>query len=143
MTEKTIPVYLPESTVRKLQKAAEVTYRSVDDILLSTINAALAAPPNLPPDLADELSAMHLLSDEALREALPPTLSPDDQHRLQHLNHIGSEQTLTATEATEQATLLYAYHRSILRRAQAMAILSQRGHAVHHLLDIQEAPSSD
>lgn len=68
MPEKIVTVRLPESALafRKLKRAAELTYRSVDDVLVSTINAALAASPDLPPDLADELAAMHLLSDEAL-----------------------------------------------------------------------------
>lgn len=130
MLEKTITVQLPESAFRKLKRAAELTYRSVDEILVSTIDAALIAPPNLPSDLADELAAMHLLSDDALRAAVQPSLSPAEQHRLQQLNHIAGERPLTQAEAAEQAVLLKAYHRSVLRRAQALAILAQRGHPI-------------
>jgi len=97
---------------------------------VSTINAALTAPPNLPPDLADELAVMHLFSDDALWAAVQPSLSPAEQHRLRQLNHLAGERPLTQAEASEQAVLLRAYHRSVLRRAQALAILGQRGHPV-------------
>ncbi len=130
MSEKTITVNLPEPAFRKLQRAAELTYRSVDDILTSTINATLVAPPDLPSDLADELAAMHLLSDDALWAAAQPSLSPAEQRRLEQLNHIAGERSLTEAEAKEQAALLKAYHRSVLRRAQALAVLAQRGHPV-------------
>lgn len=114
----------------KLQKAAEVTYRSVDDLLASTIDATLSAPPNLPEELARELAALHLLSDEALWATLLPSLSPTEQHRLQQLNHVAGERDLTTAETVEQTALLNAYYRSMLRRAQAMAILKQRGHEI-------------
>jgi len=130
MAEQTITVKLPESAVRKLQRAAELTHRSVDEILANAIHAVLTAPPDLPPDLADELAAMRLLSDEALWAAVQPSLSPAEEARLKQLNRIAGERPLTQAEAAEQAALLEAYHRSLLRRAQALAILAQRGHPV-------------
>jgi len=84
MPEKTITVKAPEPAFRKLERAAELTYRPVDDILVSTINAALTAPLNLPRDLADELAGMHLLSDDALA-AVQPSLSPAEHHRLRRV----------------------------------------------------------
>lgn len=147
MPEKTIAVQLPESAFRKLQRAAELTYRSVDDVLVSTIDAALTAPPDLPPDLANELGAMRLLSDDALWAAVQPSLSPAEQHRLRQLNHIAGERSLTEAEAAEQTALIEAYHRSVLRRAQALAILTQRGYSIprEDLLHVpfdDEAPDS-
>lgn len=130
MTVKTLTVTLPEPIFLKLQKAAEMTYRSVDDLLASTIDATLSAPPNLPDELTRELAALHLLSDEALWAALQPSLSPTEQHRLHQLNHLAGERTLTNAETTEQTALLNAYYRSMLRRAQAIAILKQRGHDI-------------
>ena len=130
MSEQTITIKLPEATLRKLRRAAELTHRSVDEIVTSTIQAALVAPPDLPPELSDELAAMHLLSDDALWAAAQPSLSPAQQTRLEQLNHIAGQRPLTQAEAAEQAALLEAYHRSLLRRAQALAILAQRGHPV-------------
>lgn len=128
MAEKTVTVQLPESTFRKLSKAAELTHRTVDDLLDTTVNAALAAPTDLPQELSDELAAMNLLSDEALKAAAEPSLSAADQQRLSQLNEKAAVETLTPAEVKEQADLLAAFHRSVLRRAQALAILAQRGH---------------
>lgn len=130
MADQTLTITLPEAAVRRLRRAAELTYRSVDEVVATTINAALPALPNLPTDLADELAAMHLLSDAALWAAAQPSLAPTEQYRLQQLNDVAGERALTQAEADEQAALLLAYHRSILRRAQAFAILAQRGHTI-------------
>ncbi|MCP4167583.1 MAG: hypothetical protein GY759_17065 [Chloroflexi bacterium] len=135
--EQTITVKLPQSIVRRLQRAAEITYRSVDEVLASTVEAALSAPSDLPDELADELAAMHLLNDEALHAAAQPSLSAADQQRLQQLNQEAGEGELTLAEATEQTALLAAYYRSMLRRAQALAVLAQRGYPV---LDQQACP---
>lgn len=127
---RTITITLPEPAFRKLQRAAELTYRSMDEILSNVINAALIAEPDLPPELAEELGAMHLFSDEALWAAARPSLSPAEQERLRQLNEIAGERTLSAAEAAEQSRLLEAYQRAVLRRAQALAILKQRGHPI-------------
>ncbi len=130
MSESTVAVRLPKLTYRKLQRAAELTYRTVDDILASAVESSLPTIADVPPELAEELTALHLFSDEALWAATKPIFSPAEQARLSQLNQTAGERDLTAVEIAEQETLLAAYHRSVLRRAQALAILSQRGHAV-------------
>ena len=116
--------------MRRLKRAAELTFRSIDELLAITIDAALPVSPSLPDDVADELAAMHLLSDAALQAAAQPSLAPTEQSRLEQLNHIAGERPLTQAELAEQAALLNAYHRSVLRRAQALAVLALRGHPV-------------
>ena len=58
-------------------------------------------------------------------------MSPHEEERLEQLNDVAKEQPLTRAE---QQTLLDAYSRSILRRAQALALLRQRGHDVAQAL---------
>lgn len=128
MTTQTVSVGLPRSIFLKLEQAAELTHRSVEDVLIATVNAALVEPPGLPADLANELAAMYLFSDEALWAATRPSLSPAEQFRLNQLNHKAGERPLTQAEEAEQEHLLTAYHRSVLHRAKALAILAQRGH---------------
>lgn len=130
MSEKTITVTLPELEFHRLQRAAELTYRSIDDIVSSVLNVASSVPPDLPPEVGDELAAMRLFSDDALWAATQPSLSLAEQERLRQLNRIGGERALTQAEATEQAALLEAYQRSVLRRAEALALLRERGHPV-------------
>lgn len=70
----------------------------MDEILVSTINAAPTAPPSPPPELAGELAGMHLLSDDALRAAVQPSLSRTEQHRLRQLNHTAGERPLAQAD---------------------------------------------
>lgn len=128
MTTQTVSVGLPRAVFLKLERAAQLTHRTVEEVLATTVNAALVEPPDLPADLANELAAMHLFSDEALWAATHPSLSPAAQVRLRQLNHKAGERPLSQAEAAEQERLLDAYHRSVLRRAKALAILAQRGH---------------
>lgn len=130
MLQQTLTVNLPESTVRKLKRAAELTFRSVDDVLDATINVALSAPPDLPDNLADELAAMNTFSDEALLAAASSSFSHAQQRRLSQLSHAGGDRTLTPAEHTEMAQLLEAYDQAVLRRAKALSILALRGFSV-------------
>lgn len=130
MNTTTLTVTLPEPIMRRLKRASELTYRPVNEILVSTINAALIAPPNLPEDLADELAAMALLDDGALKAASRSSFSSTEQYRLRQLNQIAQERVLSQAEADEQTALLNAYHHAVLRRAQALATLNQRGYSI-------------
>ena len=130
MATGVVNVQLPEPVFRKLQRAADLAHRSVEELLATTVNAALPESPDLPDDLADELTTMYLLGDDALWAATEPSMPPAEQRRLGQLNHAAGERPLTKAEEAEQTRLFAAYHRSVLRRAQAFAILAQRGHPI-------------
>src|SRR5262249_52891144 len=97
-----------------------------------TLEAALPLAPDVPPEIAHELTAMHFFSDEALWAATAPSLSPTEETRLTQLNSAATERALTGAEQAEQHSLMAAYHRSVLRRAKALALLAQRGLAAAH-----------
>lgn len=136
MAVATIPVQLPESLYQRLQTAATVAQRSIDEILASAVAVALPPAPDLPDTLATELAEMIWLSDAALDAATRPTFTPAQQARLAELNHWVDERTLTPQEKREQEQLLAAYEVSVLRRAQAYAILARRGHRVPNYADL-------
>src|SRR5690606_27370479 len=100
------------------------------EIVAATVDAALASDLDLPDELEAELAAMHLFSDDALWAAAHPSMSDHEQQRLAQLNEMSQECPLTQAEQAEQQTLLTAYRRSMLRRAQALALLKQRGHNI-------------
>jgi hypothetical protein len=74
MTTQTVSVGLPRAVFLKLERAAQLTHRTVEKVLTTTVNAALVEHPDLPANLANELAAMHLFSDEALWAATHPSL---------------------------------------------------------------------
>lgn len=88
----------------------------------------LEIPADLPPDLANEIAAMALFTDEALRSASDASLSPAQQHRLRQLTQSSQERRLTDADASELEYLMEQYDIAVLRRAHALALLSQRGY---------------
>jgi len=126
----TIAVHIPEALFHKLKRVADLTHRSVEDVTVTSLEAVLPSVQNLPPDIANELAAMHLFSDDALWAATAPSFSPTEEYRLNQLNAAAEERDLTPAEEAEQQSLITAYQRSVLRRAKALAILAQRGHRV-------------
>lgn len=142
IAEQTLTVRLPASVVAKLKRAAVLTYRSVDDIVATTVDAALIEPPSAPAGVAAEFAAMHLLSDQALQAAAQPSLSSAELLRLRQINYIAGTRALTQAEAAEQEALLEAYHISVLRRAQALAILVQRGHKIPYQTSLESSDNA-
>jgi hypothetical protein len=136
----TVSVRLPRPIYHRLQRVAEVTHRSVEDVLATTVDAALPPDPDLPADFAAELSAMTLFSDEALFAASESAFSSAQRRRLDQLIHAGGSRTLTHVEKAELSQLTDLYDRAVLRRAKALAILTQRG---HELPDRTSLPDKD
>jgi hypothetical protein len=127
MSTGTISVQVPEPVFRRLERVAAVTHRSVADVLTTSVNLALPRISDLSDDLADELAAMSMLSDEALWAA-ESAFSPAQQRQLEQLSHAGGLRTLSGIEAAELKQLVDLQDRSVLRRAQAFAILAHRGY---------------
>ena len=82
----------------------------------------------LPADLAAQLTAMALFSDEALWAATASSLSPAQQRQMDQLIAKGKVRKLGRTESAELESLLEEYDRAVLRRAKALAVLSNRGY---------------
>jgi len=140
---QTVSVQLPEAIYRRLQWASELTYRPVDEILSSALTVALGVPPELPTQQQNELAAFGMLSDAALWAASESSLSPVQQRRLHQLNRAAGERTLSSSEAHEQVELLDLYQRSVLQRAQALALLAYRGYDLPDRTDFPDPLESD
>ena len=138
MAEETVTLTFPETSYRVLKRAAELTHRSLDDLLASTLNVALSLPPELPSDLADELGAMVWYNDQALWAASESSLSPSQRRRMSQLTEAGKERPLAASETAELEHLLDEYDRSVLRRARALAILGMRGYPIPARTDLPD-----
>lgn len=134
-----VTIQLPEPLYRRLQGAAQVSHRTVDEVLSATLAVALPPSPNLPETLSNELAEMIWMSDDDLWGATRPTFSEEQQERLAELNDLHDDRPLTEDEVAEQTHLHAAYERSVLRRAQAFAILFRRGHAIPSYADLARA----
>ncbi len=121
---------IPVPIYDRLKRAAKLTNRSVEDVLVATIDAALPPDPALPAELADNLAALSLFNDDALWAAAESSLSPAQQHRLEQLATTADFRSLTTAEFSELTQLAEFFDLSVLRRARALAILVQRGYQI-------------
>jgi hypothetical protein len=62
---------------QRLKRAAELMHRSVEELAATTLEAAFPLAPDVLPEIANELTARHLFSDEALWAATAPVPVPD------------------------------------------------------------------
>lgn len=135
--ERTFSITIPENVFQKIVTVATATERTIDDVISNTVNATYTAPDGIPSTLANELASMQQMKDAALWNALEPSFTTKQQKRLSDLNELGSEQMLASSESNEKEELMVQYHRSVLRRAQAIAILTLRGYTItdEHLMN--------
>ena len=127
---RTETVAIPEPIYRQLEQSANIANRSIDEILIQTLQVALPPSPDLPAALANELAEMLWMSDHSLIKATQPSMTKQEQKRLSTLNDTADDRLLTDEEKNEQKQLLAQYERSLLRRSQAFAILARRGHSI-------------
>lgn len=125
-----VKIGVPVPLYDRLKRAAELTHRSVEDVLASTVNVALPADPTLPAELVDDLAALAFYSDDALWAAAESSFSSAQQRRLEQLSTIADSRSLTKAETSELSQLLEQYDRSVLSRAKALAVLAQRGYQI-------------
>lgn len=142
-TTPTMMLEVPEPVFRRLQHIAEITHRSIQDVLVSTVNMALPSEADLPAEVADELAAMSMFNDDALWAAVESSLSSSQQRRIRQLNETADTRSLTHAEEKELAQLLDAYDRAVLRRARALALLAHRGYDIAPLTAAMAAADDD
>ena len=122
-----INLELPTSTYRRLEKKAKQSAKSVTELVQDLILREAADLPELSAEVEAEISSFNHLTNETLALIAQSTITSDQQQRLAELNSDAGERELSTAEKDQQAQLLEAYQRSILRRAKATAILKQRG----------------
>ena len=118
---QTLTITLPDSVFKTLTRMAELTYRSVDEVVASTVETTLVSP-DLSADLAGELTQMAFLSDKDLWRAARSRLTTEENERMQELLDKRQRIGLSAQEDQEADDLLLRYDRRMLLRAQSMAL---------------------
>jgi len=130
---QSVTIRLPDPIYQQLKRRADQSRRSVEDELIEVVATAVPLD-ELPLDLAEAISPLAALDDEALWSAARNRLSVDDAERLEDLSSKQQREGLSAAEADETAVLLRRYERAMLIRARAAALLKERGHDVSSLL---------
>jgi hypothetical protein len=134
MAVQTVTVNVPGALYTRLQRRAEQANRTVEAELLDVLATAVPVADELPADLAEAVSPLALLDDEALGRAARSPLAAEAAARLEELHLKRQREGLTAAEAEALSGLVRQYERAMLVRSQAVALLHQRGRDVSHLL---------
>jgi len=88
----------------------------------------------LPADFAEAISRLKLLDNEALWRAARYCLPAEVATQIEELHLKRQREGLTDAEAKTLNGLMRQYERTMLVRAQAAALLKERGHDVSQLL---------
>lgn len=134
MSSQSVTLELPEPLYEQLQARAVRRQRTVADEVLDVLTGALPATEVLPDDLEQAIAQLVFLDDAALWQVGRSKMASDEVERLSELNAKRQREGLTEAEQQESELLVRQYERSMLVRAQAAALLKQRGHDVSSLL---------
>lgn len=121
---------IPEEVYIRARRIAEAASRPVDELMIDYLRTLSAPLPPLPPEEEAELGALKQLSDDALwtiaREQMPDNL----QQRMQELMDKNSLGSISPDEYAELEGLVDRGQRLIVRKSEAVALLTQRGYTV-------------
>ena len=130
MTVVPVTVNLSELSYRRVQRAAERTQRSVEQLLGDAVTALIPESNDAPTNLKTALAQMAFLNDAALWQMARTTLSAEQQRRLAALHDKQQRTHLSPVEREEEQTLVRLYRETQFVRAQAIVLLQQRGYDV-------------
>jgi len=102
---QTITLTLPDNVLQPMQRVAQATKQSVEELLVTALQAALPTLEGLPPEVVPPLIALESLDDQALWRVMLETVPLDQQHRLHDLLIYNQAGRLTDAER-EQLTIL-------------------------------------
>jgi hypothetical protein len=105
-------------------------------MLVDTLDATLPPLDDVPSEMAGELAAMALLSDEVLENIARATMPIERQQQLHNLLDEQGSGALDKSGQCRLAALMAEYGRTMLRRAPAVALLTGRGRPVPPLEQI-------
>ena len=126
----TVPlvVTLPEDIMEQANTIAELTERSVEQVVIEHLRTLRAPDSALPQELRSELEALQYLSDDALWLIAREQVAVSLQTRINALLDASRADAMTEAMRDELATLLDRADSVMLRKAEAALLLTRRGY---------------
>jgi len=140
MTQQAVTIQLPSGLYHQIEHRARRLQRSVEDELVSALTAVLPTLDDVPADVTEAMAQLAFLDDDELWRAAQTTLPSRDADRMQALMLKRQRDGLTAPEQREAERLAQRYDRMMLIRAQAAALLKERGYEITELRQVAELP---
>lgn len=135
MTDQTITITVPQETYEPFRRRAERTQRSVEEVVLEAMQAALTHGGSTAEERQTVLAALALLDTTALWQLIRRGAETEDILLLAALNEKRQREGLTPDEEGVVRELIRHHDRAVLLRAKALALLRQRGEDVGALVD--------
>ena len=131
MTDYPVTLSVPQHIYEHARRVAEENGQAVEAVLLHQLEEAFADPfAKLPADEQAELQAMTYLSTDVLWTIAREQMPLERQARMQVLMERNSDGSITEQEFPELEQLVEQGQKLMLRKAQASALLTRRGHKV-------------
>lgn len=131
--DATLQLTMPQATYERLRHRAARERRSIEDEALQALDAGLAGEAPLPADLIATLAAMALLDDRSLWQATRLRLPSAEAALFAALNDKDQRVGLSEAERQVAAELAARHGRIVAMRAEAVALLHQRGHDIRDI----------
>ncbi len=134
MSAQAVTLHLPMSLYDLLWQRAQMTRRSLEAEILDVVTSVVHPDDDLPPDLREIIAPLQELDDEALRRAAMDRFPEEAAARFAELNSKQQREGLTEEETRALDGLRHGYERVMVIRAEAAALLKERGHDVSRLI---------
>jgi len=140
---QTITLTLPDNVLQPVQRVAQATKQSVEELLVTALQAALPSLEDLPPDVVQHLVILESLDDQTLWRVMLETVPLDQQQRLHDLLFRNQAGMLTDTEREQLDLLQQQADLVMLRKARAAVLLRFRGKRVPTLAELSQLAATD
>ena len=137
---ETITLELPEETVERYRRSAELAHRPLEEFLVDRL-VYVAPPPtgDLPEPMRSELRELAGLSDDEVWQIARSRFPSGKQRVLTRLLHRNSDGTITPRERETLRNVSEEARRLTLRKAQAYTLLKQRGYRLPSREELEQA----
>lgn len=139
---QTITLTLPDRLYEPLVRTSHAVARPIEDVLLNALQSTLPSLEGLPEPLVEELSALELLDNAALRRVLLETVPVTQQRELEALLQRNQAQALSPSERQRLTELQQIADRVMLRKARAAVLLRFRGQRLPTLMELRQLTMS-
>jgi hypothetical protein len=140
---QTITLTLPDNVLQPVLRAAQATKQSVEELLVTALQAALPPLEGLPPDIVQHLIALESLDDQTLWRVMLEIVPLDQQHQLHDVLLRNQAGMLTDAESEQLAILQQQADLVMLRKARAAVMLRFGGKRVPTLAELSQMAATD
>ena len=138
VTVQTIAIQMPQPLYRRLERLAELTHRSLENVVVRTLYSSIPPlPDDLPDEMRSDLLALEDLDDDALWQVARSEVGLEQQEQISLLLEKNRLGIITESEYATLAQLRREANQLMLRKAYAYVLLKWRGYRLPTLAELE------